>query len=78
MNPILRETLDRIKKHIDITEGDEIFLTREIGYCMSKVAYGCKTNPDFNICGGEYVDENSYIPDNYLYKNVWNNENTNS
>lgn len=45
---------------------------------MSKVAYGCKTNPNFNLCGGEYVDENSYIPDDYLYKNIFNNENPNT
>lgn len=62
MNPIIKEAIENIKKHMDLSEGEEMFLISEIGQAMIKVATGCKTNPDFNLKGGDDADENSNIP----------------
>lgn len=62
MNPILKDAVKGIKKHMNISESEEIFLISEISQAMSRVAYGCKTNPDFNLKGGKDADKNSYVP----------------
>lgn len=74
MNPILRETIDNIKKHINLTEGEEMFLITEIGTLMYNVAYSCRMNPNFNLKGGDYIDENSYASENYISYEKLNNE----
>jgi hypothetical protein len=61
MNPILSETIERIKKYIKLTPTEASCVAVEIGNAMSKVAYGCKTNQQFNLCGGSYADENSNV-----------------
>lgn len=64
MNPILKECINNIKKHIELTQGEEMFLIIEIGKTMCNVAYSCTVNPNFNLKGGNYIDENSYAVKN--------------
>ena len=66
MNPILKDTITEIKKHIDISESEECFLILEIGNTMMRVAHGCVTNPQFNLKGGNSADKNSYVSRNFL------------
>ncbi len=61
MNPILKETIKDIKKHMILSEAEEGFLALEIGNAMMRVAHGCITNPNFNLNGGDSADENSYV-----------------
>ncbi len=68
MNPILKDTIDEIKKNMNISESEEGFLILEIGNTMMRVAHGCTTNPKFNLKGGESADKNSYVPINFAYK----------
>lgn len=65
MNPILKDTIEGIKKHMNVSKDEEIFLISEVAQAMSRVAHGCKTNPDFNLKGGEDADKNSYVPRNF-------------
>jgi hypothetical protein len=73
MNPILKEAIDEIKKRMPLTDEQASVIAFEIGQAMIQVSHGCITNPNFNMKGGEYADENSYVPRSACFGDTFKN-----
>lgn len=59
MNPFIKQTVDKISKHITLTDGDLMFLSIEIGTAIYNAISKSIENPELNLNGEGYIDENT-------------------
>jgi hypothetical protein len=59
MNPLIKKTVEKISGHVKMTEGEKLFVAGEIGDAILKALTYAKENPNFNLKGGNSIDENT-------------------
>lgn len=62
MNPIVKDAIRGIEKFMPLKASHKIYIETYLEEAMHRVAYGCRTNPNFNLNRATKVDENSYVP----------------
>ena len=59
MNPLITKTIEKIEQHVKLTEGDKWCISIAIGYSVLEALEYSKKNPNYNLKGGDSVDENT-------------------
>ena len=59
MNPLIKQTVDNIAQHIELTEGEKMCIAVEVGNAIVKALNDAEHNPNYNLKGGNSVDKNT-------------------
>ena len=59
MNPLIKQTVDKISNTIKLTDGEKMYIAFEIGEAIMKALIDSKKNPKFNLKGSDSVDNNT-------------------
>ena len=74
MNPLIKDTVDKISNTLKLTEGDRIIIAYYFGEALMSALEFAKGNPNYNLKGGDSVDENTItIKRNKAYENMFKN-----
>jgi hypothetical protein len=74
MNPLIKDTVDKIANTFKLTEGKKIVIAYYVGEALTSALLFAKENPNCNLKGGDSVDENTITSKrNKAYENMFKN-----
>ena len=74
MNPLIKHTVDSISDHISLNEGQKMLIAYNIGEALISALEFAKENPNWNLKGGDSIDENTMTTKrNRAYENMFKN-----
>jgi hypothetical protein len=61
MNPLIKDTVNKIESHFNypLSQGLKMCIAVEIGNALQIALISAKENPNCNLNGGDYVNENT-------------------
>jgi hypothetical protein len=74
MNPLIKDTVDKIANNFKLTEGQKIIIAYYIGEALMSALLFAKDNPNYNLKGCDSVDENTITTNRNLYENMFKKE----
>ena len=75
MNPLIKHTVDSISDHISLNEGQKMLIAYNIGEALISALEFAKKNPNWNLRGGNSIDENTMTFSKInLYKDMFKKE----
>jgi len=76
MNPLIKDTVDKISNNFKLTEGEKIIIAYYVGEALMSALLFAKDNPNYNLKGGDSVDENTITyKKQKAYQNMFKNNN---
>jgi len=76
MNPLIKDTVDKISNNFKLTEGEKIIIAYYVGEALMSALLFAKDNPNYNLKGGDSVDENTITyKKQEAYQNMFKNNN---
>ena len=74
MNPLVKHTIEKISQNFKLTEGEKIITAYFIGEALVSALEFAKENPNWNLKGGDSIDENTITSKrNKAYENMFKN-----
>jgi hypothetical protein len=76
MNPLVKHTVEKISEHFKLSDGEKIIVAYFIGEALVSALDFAKENPNYNLKGGDSVDDNTITTKtNKAYENMFKNNN---
>lgn len=74
MNPLVKHTLDKISENIKLNDREKIVIAYFIGEALVSALEFAKENPNWNLKGGDSIDENTMTTKrNKAFENMFKN-----
>ena len=76
MNPLIKDTVDKIANNFELTQGERIVIAYYVGEALTCALQFAKDNPNYNLKGGDSIDHNTITTKtNKAYENMFKNNN---
>jgi|LakMenE18May11ns_1017448.scaffolds.fasta_scaffold7951879_2 hypothetical protein len=76
MNPLIKDTVDKIANNFKLTQRERIIIAYYVGEALTSALEFAKENPNYNLKGGDSIDENTITyKKQKAYQNMFKNNN---